>query len=97
MRIELNNLVAERPGGICAVDGLSWTFDSASCPATAILGANGAGKSTLLESILGLVAIRSGTIRVDGLEVEKKNLSAIRAKVGMIFQNSDDPAVSHLL
>lgn len=95
MRIELNNLVAERPGGICAVDGLSWTFDSASCPATAILGANGAGKSTLLEGILGLVAIRSGTIRVDGLEVEKKNLSAIRAKVGMIFQNSDDQLFSH--
>ena len=95
MRIELRELVLERPGGIRAIDGLTCRFDTACCPAVAILGANGAGKSTLLESIPGLVPIASGTILVDAMAVEKRNLTAIRAKVGMIFQNSDDQLFSH--
>ena len=95
MKIELCDLVLERPGGIRAIDGISYEFDSGSCSAVAILGANGAGKSTLLESIPGLVPIRSGAVRVDGLNVEKRNLTAIRMKVGMIFQNSDDQLFNH--
>ncbi len=95
MRIELCELVLERPGGIRAVDGISYLFDSERCDAVAILGANGAGKSTLLEGIPGLVPIRSGAIRVDGMNVEKRNLSVVRSKVGMIFQNSDDQLFSN--
>ena len=95
MRIELRELVLERPGGIRAIDGITCRFDTACCPAVAILGANGAGKSTLLESIPGLVPIASGSILVDAMAVEKRNLTAIRAKVGMIFQNSDDQLFSH--
>lgn len=94
MRIELCDLVLERGGGFRAVDGVSYTFDSDRCNAVAILGANGAGKSTLLESIPGLIPIRSGSIRVDGMNVEKRNFHSIRTKVGMIFQNSDDQLFS---
>ena len=95
MKIELCNLVLERPGGIRAIDGVSCEFDTAHHSAVAILGANGAGKSTLLESIPGLIPIRSGAIRVDGMNVERRNLTAIRSKVGMIFQNSDDQLFNH--
>ena len=95
MKIELCGLVLERPGGIRAINGISYEFDSGRCPAVAVLGANGAGKSTLLESIPGLVPIRSGSIRVDGINVEKRNFNAIRTKVGMIFQNSDDQLFNH--
>lgn len=95
MKIELCDLVLERSGGIRAIDGVSYVFDSERASAVAILGANGAGKSTLLESIPGLVPIRSGSIRVDGINVEKRHCPAIRAKVGMIFQNSDDQLFNH--
>lgn len=94
MKIELNHVVLERAGGIRAIDGISFLFDSARCSSVAVLGANGAGKSTLLESIPGLISILSGSILVDGLTVEKRNLTAIRSKVGMIFQNSDDQLFS---
>ena len=67
MKIELENLVLERPGGIRAINQISWIFDSEVCSAVAILGANGAGKSTLLESIPGLLPIHSGSITVDDL------------------------------
>ena len=94
MKIELKKLVLDRPGGIRAVDGISCVFDSDACSAMAVLGVNGAGKSTLLESIPGLVPIRSGAILVNGLNVEPKNLTAIRRQIGMIFQNSDDQLFS---
>lgn len=95
MKIEINNLVLERPGGILAINRLSFCFDTGKCSSVAVLGANGAGKSTLLESIPGLIPIRSGAITVDGLRVEKRNLTAIRTKVGMIFQNPDDQLFCH--
>jgi branched-chain amino acid transport system ATP-binding protein len=34
-----------------------------------IIGPNGAGKSTLLKAILGLVAVRSGHVRLDGEDI----------------------------
>jgi len=37
--------------------------------AVALLGRNGAGKSTTLKSLMGVVAPRSGSIRLDGVEL----------------------------
>lgn len=53
-----------------------------------IIGRSGSGKSTLLRSINGLETIDEGYIEVDGtlLEVGQTDLTALRLKVGMIFQ-----------
>lgn len=50
----------------------------------ALLGLNGAGKSTLLRSIVGLVPLKSGVIKVNGLvqNQEQKHCS----EVAMLFQ-----------
>lgn len=56
----------------------------------AVLGPNGAGKSTLFQLLNGLINPTSGEVIIDGLPVEKKNLYQIRAKVGIVFQDSDD-------
>ena len=55
----------------------------------AIIGANGAGKSSLILSMVGVIP-GSGRIHVDGVELNKKNLTEIRKKVGVVFQNPDD-------
>ncbi len=94
VKIELDKLTVERPGGLRVLDALSCEWDSSRNAACAVLGANGAGKSTLLASILGLVPIAAGAIRIDGITVEKRSLTAIRRKIGMIFQNSDDQLFS---
>ena len=54
-----------------------------------LIGANGAGKSTILKLMLGLLR-GEGTIMVDGLQVKKDNLSAIRKKTGYVLQDSDN-------
>ncbi|WP_213227311.1 ATP-binding cassette domain-containing protein [Caballeronia sp. NK8] len=40
-----------------------------------VLGPNGAGKTTLMRALLGLVPVKSGTIRVNGEAVERGNAS----------------------
>jgi cobalt/nickel transport system ATP-binding protein len=56
----------------------------------AILGPNGAGKSTLFRLLNGLLLPSKGAVAIDGLPVERKNFYEIRARVGMVFQDSDD-------
>lgn len=54
-----------------------------------LIGANGAGKSTIMKLILGLLS-GSGQITVDGLPVNKENLSEVRRKTGFVLQDSDN-------
>ncbi|WP_423906914.1 amino acid ABC transporter ATP-binding protein [Candidatus Spongiihabitans sp.] len=53
-----------------------------------IIGPSGSGKSTLIRCINALNSIDSGSITVEGIEVNSPNLDklALRKKVGMVFQ-----------
>src|SRR3954466_9123760 len=54
-----------------------------------VIGPSGSGKSTLCRTINRLETIDSGTITIDGrpLPEEGKDLAALRAEVGMVFQS----------
>ena len=54
-----------------------------------ICGPSGSGKSTLIKTVNGLEPIQQGQIVVDGITVNdpKTNLSKLRARIGMVFQN----------
>ena len=54
-----------------------------------ICGPSGSGKSTLIKTVNGLEPFQKGDISVDGISVgePKTNLSSLRAKIGMVFQN----------
>jgi glutamate/aspartate transport system ATP-binding protein len=54
-----------------------------------VCGPSGSGKSTLIKCINGLESIDSGTIDIDGerLGASGTNMSRLRARVGMVFQN----------
>ncbi|MGN0650324.1 MAG: amino acid ABC transporter ATP-binding protein [Oscillospiraceae bacterium] len=56
-----------------------------------VIGPSGCGKSTLLRCLNGLEPIQSGTVTLHGKPVEygKKTLTAIRQKIGMVFQSYD--------
>ncbi len=53
-----------------------------------VIGPSGSGKSTMLRSINHLETVNSGEIMVNGIELTNKstNINAVRADVGMVFQ-----------
>lgn len=60
----------------------------------AIMGPNGAGKSTLALHFNGILTGSAGTVEVMGIEVNKKNMRAVRDIVGLVFQDPDDQLFS---
>jgi len=54
----------------------------------AITGESGAGKSTLLRLMLRFEKPTSGTILFDGNDVDTKNISHIRSRLGVVLQNA---------
>ncbi|MDE8678030.1 energy-coupling factor transporter ATPase [Limosilactobacillus mucosae] len=60
---------------------------------TAVIGHNGSGKSTLARLIDGLLIPSSGTIKIDELLVDEKNLQQLRQQIGLVFQNPDNQFV----
>jgi len=57
-----------------------------------IVGANGSGKSTFARLLNGLVLPKIGRVLIDGVDT-KKDVKAIRRKVGFVFQNPDHQIV----
>jgi branched-chain amino acid transport system ATP-binding protein len=54
----------------------------------ALLGRNGAGKSTTLKSLMGVVTPRTGSVRLDGVELAGKKAHNI-ARLGMQLVHED--------
>lgn len=65
------------------------TFTAREHDCIGLIGANGVGKSTLLKLMVGLNLGYEGNICIDGIPVVKRNLSAIRQKIGYVFQDAD--------
>ncbi|SFC50209.1 energy-coupling factor ABC transporter ATP-binding protein [Clostridium uliginosum] len=86
--VEARNLHFAYPDGQCAIDEVSFTVNRGE--SIGIVGTNGAGKSTLLLLLLGILFPCTGDINIANIPVTKKNLSHVREKIGMVFQNPDD-------
>ncbi|MFV8469743.1 energy-coupling factor transporter ATPase [Mycoplasma sp. Sp48II] len=74
-----------------ALNKVSFTIEKGQY--VAILGHNGSGKSTLSKVLVALLKPQSGSLSIDGIEYNKENLSQIRKKIGIIFQNPDNQFV----
>lgn len=76
------------PDGHIALDGVDLVV--APGERVAVLGPNGAGKTTLMLHLNGVLAATSGSVRIGGTAVSRKNLQDIRQRVGLVFQDPDD-------
>ncbi len=88
--IETKDITYEYPDGTKALETVNFTAEEGKI--VALLGPNGAGKSTLFLHFNGILRPSSGTVVIDGENVNynKKELMKIRQKVGIVFQNPDD-------
>jgi cobalt/nickel transport system ATP-binding protein len=85
--IEIRGLHYRYDDGTTALAGVD--FRLALGESVALMGPNGSGKTTFVLHLNGLL-MGEGKVEVCGLQVQKKHIAAIRRKVGMVFQNSDD-------
>jgi cobalt/nickel transport system ATP-binding protein len=85
--IEVHDLHFQYEDGTQALDGV--TFSLQPGETVALFGANGSGKTTFVLHLNGILE-GQGSVAVCGMPVIKENLTAVRSKIGMVFQDSDE-------
>ncbi|MGB9725419.1 MAG: energy-coupling factor ABC transporter ATP-binding protein [Fervidicoccaceae archaeon] len=85
---ELKDVYYKYPDGTEALKGISLAVNDREV--LCMFGPNGAGKSTVLLMLDALIFPQKGTVRLFGSEVDPKNASELRKKIGLLFQNPDD-------
>ena len=86
--IEVKNLSFAYDESAKTIDEVSFSIEEGTY--TTIIGHNGSGKSTIAKLIAGLLEKASGSIMVDGMELNVENLNKIRSNIGIVFQNPDN-------
>ena len=84
--IEVRGLHFRYPDGTHALRGVDFHLDAGEN--VVLFGPNGSGKTTFTLHLNGLLT-GQGEITVCGLPMEPRNLDAIRRRVGLLFQDSD--------
>ncbi len=80
--------VSQYYGGSHILRGLD--FEAKVGEVTVVLGRNGVGKTTLLKSLMGLVPIKSGAIKLGGQGIDKlKPYERVRLGVGYVPQGRE--------
>jgi cobalt/nickel transport system ATP-binding protein len=85
--IDVRDLHFQYDDGTVALRGVD--FQLFPGETVAVLGANGSGKTTFVLHVNGLLK-GTGSVTVCGMPVERDTLTAVRQKVGLIFQDSDN-------
>jgi len=81
--IETQQLVKTYPGGVRALDGLTFTVPEGTV--FGLLGPNGAGKTTAVKILTTLSAADSGTATVAGFDV-RRDAASVRRAIGVVSQ-----------
>ncbi len=64
------------------------SFEAKPGQTIAVMGATGAGKSTLVTLMGRFYDIQSGSLRIDGIDVKKHRLKALRREIGYVPQET---------
>jgi ABC-type multidrug transport system fused ATPase/permease subunit len=82
--VSFDNVCFAYPGRDPVLQGLS--FDIAPGETVAITGENGTGKTTIAQLMLRFDEPRSGSIRIDGVDIADYTLANLRGGIGMVAQ-----------
>ncbi len=87
MQLLIENVSKTYPNGTQALNGL--TFSVSPGEGVVVLGHNGCGKSTLMKCLTGLEKPTSGSLSIDGVDLQRashRELKALRQRIGCVFQ-----------
>ena len=84
--IEVKNLV-KKYGDKAVVDNVSLNIEKGKI--TSFIGPNGAGKSTVLSIISRIMSKDSGTVIIDGCELEKWDNKELAKKISILKQSNN--------
>lgn len=84
--IEINNVSKSYALNVKAVDDISLTINDGEI--FAFIGENGAGKSTTIHMMCGILQADSGTIKIDGSNIETESIEA-KKHIGYVADSAD--------
>jgi cobalt/nickel transport system ATP-binding protein len=84
--VQVRGLRFRYPDGTVALDGIDFILEAGE--SVALLGPNGSGKTTFVTHLNGLLK-GEGFVEVCGLPLDGAHIPAVRAKVGLVFQDPD--------
>ena len=87
-QVRVSGVEFSYPDGRAALRGVDLVVEAGE--RVAVLGPNGAGKTTLALHLNGIYQPSSGTIVIGDVPVVEGNLTEIRRRVGLVFQDSND-------
>ncbi|MCC7497456.1 MAG: energy-coupling factor ABC transporter ATP-binding protein [Bryobacterales bacterium] len=85
--IEATGLHYRYPNGTAALNGVDFALQEGET--VALFGPNGSGKTTFVLLLNGLI-FGTGALNVCGIGVSRKTAAAVRRKIGIVFQDSDE-------
>ena len=83
--VQLNNVTFAYREGFPVIKNLTLYVPAGKT--IAIVGATGSGKSTVVKLLLRLYEIQSGTITIDGINLQDLKLSDLRRAIGLVSQD----------
>ncbi|MBV9215532.1 MAG: ABC transporter ATP-binding protein [Acidobacteria bacterium] len=84
--IDFENVFFEYEKDVPVLKGISFHAEAGST--TALVGSSGSGKSTILSLVLNFIQPTSGTILVDGHDLQKVRLRDYRRHLGVVLQDN---------
>jgi subfamily B ATP-binding cassette protein MsbA len=84
--IDFENVEFEYDSGVPVLKGVS--FHSEAGTTTALVGSSGSGKSTILSLVLNFIQPTSGTIKIDGKDLQQVRLRDYRRHLGVVLQDN---------
>jgi ABC-type multidrug transport system fused ATPase/permease subunit len=84
--ITFDDVFFEYDEGTPVLQGIS--FDAPAGTTTALVGSSGSGKSTILSLVLNFIQPTTGTVSVDGNDLQKVKLRDYRSHLGVVLQDN---------
>lgn len=84
--IEFRSVTKRFPDGTVAVDDFSLVVPSRKI--TVLVGSSGSGKTTILRMVNRMVDATTGTVSIDGEDVQSLKPVQLRRRIGYVMQNS---------